>query len=821
MLDTLPRDFHSLANSDAIVKHGPVRFTVLTSRLIRLEYAPSEIFEDRATQVVWNRDLPVPAFTHSLDGNRLIIETDELKLSYEQNEWGFTRNSLNIELKSTGVKWHYGMENNSNLMGTVRTLDEADGAVPLNPGLIARTGWSIVDDSHSLVFSEEGWLETRNPSLQTEDFYFFGYGHAYTDCIRDFQTLSGAAPILPRFALGNWWSRYWPYHQDELISLMREFRKHKVPLSVCIVDMDWHIVETGNESSGWTGYTWNPALFPEPQRFLDEIDDLGLETALNLHPASGIYPHESQYREMAARIGVDPDSQAPVPFDIANPDFTKAYFELLHHPMEEMGVDFWWLDWQQGIESTIAGLDPLFWLNHLHFYDRTRDGIKRPFIFSRWGGLGSQRYPIGFSGDTFVTWKTLQFQPYFTATAANVGYGWWSHDIGGHMGGVEEPELYLRWMQYGVFSPILRLHSTNNPFHERRPWGYDAETARHASDAMRLRHALIPYLYTAAWHNYRDGVVPIRPMYHLKPEENDAYLCPSEYAFGSELIAAPFTTPRDPDTRLSRQVVWLPEGDWFDFFSGQHYDGGGWYAVYGGLDRVPVFARSGAIVPLGPIEGWDNVNNPHALTVKVFPGSKNEFELYEDDGKTQAYQDGEFAITTLSQTWSQKEGHFTITPVSGQLDLLPESRHFQIVFESVNEPDTVKVSSYGKTIDVKWAHDASSHKLAVSGIQLPTSSRLEIRIASSEDIIFMGDHRKETLAYMLRSFKMNSYVKQNLENRLDSFLENPTLLFEFADRMKKTHLLAFIETWLGLQPKPISQNPQEAFRAIVQMIYGH
>jgi alpha-glucosidase (family GH31 glycosyl hydrolase) len=713
------------------------------------------------------------------------------------------------------------MENKSNLQGTVRTLDEADGAVPLNPGLIARTGWSLVDDTHSLVFSKEGWLETRETGPRARDLYFFGYGHAYTDCIKDFQAISGSAPLLPRFALGNWWSRYWPYHQDELIDLMQDFRTHNVPLSVCIIDIDWHIIDTGNESSGWTGYTWNPALFPEPQRFFKEIGGLGLKTALNLHPASGIYPHEDQYPKMAERMGVNPETRTPVAFDIANPAFTEAYFEILHHPMEDMGVDFWWLDWQQGTQSTIAGLDPLFWLNHLHFYDLARDGVKRPFIFSRWGGLGGQRYPIGFSGDTFVTWETLQFQPYFTATAANVGYGWWSHDIGGHMGGIEEPELYLRWVQYGVFSPILRLHATNNPYHERRPWGYDAETARHASDAMRLRHALIPYLYTAAWRNYRDGILPIRPMYHLAPEENDASLCPNEYTFGSELIAVPYTTPRDPDTRLSRQVVWLLEGDWFDFFSGRHYAGGGWYAVYGGLDRIPVFAKAGAIVPLGPNEGWGNVDVPDTLTVKVFPGRDNKFELYEDDGETQAYQDGVHAITVFSQVWSEKESRFTIHPVTGQFELLPQIRSFNLVFFSLNQPETVAVSINGKPIDVAWDYDAAAHTLTFDEISLPISSQLDVKVASSDDLMFTGDHRKATLEHMLKVFKLNSYVKQKLQSRLGSYLEDPTMLFEFTDRMEKTQLLAFIETWLGQQPVPISQDPHEAFRTIIQMIYGH
>ena len=321
-------------------------------------------------------------------------------------------------------------------------------------------------------------------------------------------------------------------------------------------------------SSGWTGYTWNRELFPDPAAFIAELHERGLRTALNLHPAEGIHPHEEQYETMAQLMDIDPESEIPVKFEIGDSHFAKAYFEQLHHPYEEQGIDFWWLDWQQGTVSGLPGLDPLWWLNHLHFYDLARDGIKRPFIFSRWGGLGNHRYPIGFSGDTHVTWDSLAFQPYFTATAANVNYGWWSHDIGGHMDGVEDPELYARWVQYGVFSPILRLHSTNNPYHERRPWGYDAEIERVTSAALRLRHALIPYLQTMAWRNHVESIPLARPMYYDHPLDEQAYHCPDQYLFGSELVAAPFISPADPDTRLSRQVVWLPLGDWFDFFSG-------------------------------------------------------------------------------------------------------------------------------------------------------------------------------------------------------------------------------------------------------------
>jgi alpha-glucosidase (family GH31 glycosyl hydrolase) len=819
MLNHLKLDFQSQAHPDAVIQSGPVRFTVLTYQLIRMEYDPTQQFEDRPSQVFWHRNLPVPKFSQSSNDTHVSIETDHLSLHYRIQDSGFYHRFLEIYLKDEDFTWKYGQENNTNLLGTVRTLDRIDGATPLNPGLLSRSGWALIDDSQSLVFNHQGWLERRTSPPEYQDLYFFGYGKDFTECIIDFQTISGRVPILPRFALGNWWSRYWEYHQDELIDLMHDFHHHKVPLSVCVVDMDWHITDTGNESSGWTGYTWNPDLFPDPVKFLSELKDLGLKTALNLHPALGVHPHESQYEAMAERLNIDPNTKQPIPFDIASPEFTKAYFEILHHPLEDMGVDFWWLDWQQGTQTKVEGLDPLFWLNHLHFYDLARNSKKRPFIFSRWGGLGSQRYPIGFSGDTFMTWKTLQFQPYFTATAANVGYGWWSHDIGGHMGGVDDPELYLRWIQYGVFSPIFRLHSTKNLYLERLPWGYDAQTEILASEAMRLRHRLIPYLYTAAWRNYQDGILPIRPMYHLFPIDNHAYQCPKQYTFGSELIAIPFTTPIEEHTRMSRQVVWLPEGDWFDFFTGEYYSGGGWYAIYGGLERMPVFAKAGGMIPLGPDSGWSGIGNPDTMVVNIFPGANNLYQLYEDDGESQAYQDGEYAITTFTLTQHEDHLIFGIKPVDCKASLLPAKRIFKLVFFAIHEPDSVRLMLDSEEIHPSWHYNPITHQLIITDIVLPVTSQLKVRIANSEDLVYRENPLSDTIKKMLKVFKLNTFIKQSIHENLDALIKDPFILKNYADSMKESHILALIESWMGKQTDRISDHPEEALQRIIGQLY--
>lgn len=723
-----------------------VRFTMLTGRMVRMEciYPPASAephpFEDRPSQAFWYRRQPVPNFKQRLHNGVLDIDTEFLHLRYRVSMAGFSADTLAITLKQTGRTWRYGDSPRTagNLKGTTRTLDNVAGATHLEEGLLSRAGWAVVDDSAALVFNAEGWLEPRpgrehhaspgnaiqrwlgqwfgKPKNSSTDLYFFGYGQDAAACLADYTRVTGPIPMIPRYILGNWWSRYWEYTQDSLKELMEEFRQHEIPLSVCIVDMDWHITKTGNTSNGWTGYTWNRDLFPDPAGFIHWLHDQGLRTALNLHPALGIHPHEEQYTELARWMGVDPASQEPIPFDLTDPRFAEGYFELLHHPLEEMGVDFWWMDWQQGHKTLLPGLDPLWWLNHLHFQDLGRDGRKRPFVFSRWGGLGNHRYPIGFSGDTIVAWRSLAYQPYFTATAANVGNAWWSHDIGGHMGIEGSPELYVRWVQFGVFSPISRLHSTKTASLDRRPWSKPAREAQAAKAAMQLRHQLIPYLYSMAWRAHRTGIALVTPMYYAAMNNPDAHKAVDQYGFGSELVAAPFLSPAKTPDGISARQVWLPAASapWINFFSGKPLAGGRWHTVQGALEDIPVFARPGAIVPLAPATGWGGLDLPETLDVYVFPGAENEFELFEDDGETTGYQRGGYALTRFSlKVLEDGRLAFTIHPAaSGQpeaLHRLPARRTYRIHLRGVEA---------GVTASQPGEYDAATRTLHIAPVSL-------------------------------------------------------------------------------------------------------
>ncbi|MCH4888598.1 DUF5110 domain-containing protein [Acidaminobacter sp. JC074] len=768
-----------VANPENVIRAGQVRFTVITDRLIRMEHSRKGQFRDLSTQTFIHRDLGKVDFKLTQTEDHITIDTGALLLNYRINEIGFTIDTLSVEVKATGKTWTYSREG-SNLKGTIRTLDGTDGAQRLDDGLMSRDGYALVDDTSSFIFTEDHWMKQEHfESGSYEDLYLFGYGIDYKACLVDFTKVAGQVPMLPRWTMGNWWSRYWRYTQDELIDLMDQFKEKEIPLSVCIVDMDWHITDVNKSGTapassnflGWTGYTWEEKYFPQPDRFFKELRQRGLKTALNLHPADGLWPHESMYNEMADFMGQDSKALKPIHFNITDKRFAEGYFDIMHHPHEDMGVDFWWMDWQQGTKTKYSDIDPLFVLNHLHFLDMGRDN-KRPFIFSRWGGLGNHRYPIGFSGDAAATWETLAFQPYLTATAANVAYGWWSHDIGGHHHSFDDGELYARWVQFGVFSPMMRLHSTNNIFEKRLPWDYKKEAEICASKFMKLRHQLIPYLYTLSYKNYKTGIPGFLPMYYEHPDQDEAYHYGNQYYFG-DLIVSPFVKKADEHTKLSRQSVWLPEGDWYDFFTGHYYAGSEHYGVYGDLCDMPVFAKSGTIVPLGHEVPWGGIDNPKEMHVKIFAGS-GSYELYEDDGDSKDYLKGSGVVTRFEQTYDGSKLTVKVLPVSDPNKLIPETRDF--TFEILGIEETIIIekrqvsTSEGCTFEVTCQQSKNAYK-----------------------------RRKEDLDKVLLSAYIDSNRKRDLWDIRETFLEDATILgsYYIESYLPDSVLTAILETVNG------------------------
>lgn len=716
-----------LANSQNIIVGEHYRITMLTSRLIRLEYKENDSFVDEASQTVWNRDFPECEYRVKETEDMLLITTKHLRLSY--NKQPFQANGLSIQVLGNvsiyNSLWHYG-ETGRNLGGTARTLDEADGSCPLEDGVLSQNGFAILEDSHSLLLTEDNWVSPRE--LNSQDIYFFGYGHDYKACLKDFYYLCGKTPLLPRYALGNWWSRYYRYTEEEYRSLILQFEREKIPFSVAVMDMDWHLVDIPEQyGSGWTGFTWNRDLFPDPEAFMDWLHEKNLRITLNVHPADGIRAHEEMYLEMAEALGVDAEQKDPIVMDVTSRAFLKAYFTYVHHPNEKSGVDFWWVDWQQGTHSGIEGLDPLWMLNHYYFLDSGRDG-KRPMTFSRYAGPGSHRYPIGFSGDTIISWESLKFQPYFTANASNIGYAWWSHDIGGHMRGIKDDEMAGRWLQFGVFSPIMRLHSSNSQFNGKEPWRYRQEVCEMMKYFLRLRHRMIPYLYTMNYRNHAEDLPLIEPMYYEYPEEREAYQVPNQYYFGSECIVAPITEKAEETTGLGKVKVWLPKGRYYDYFTGLIYQGDRMLTCYRDVSRLPVFLKEGAILPMmaadQPVE-----QNPETLLLAVFHGKDNQFTLYEDDNTTIAYEQQECVQTQFLLQEEKDKTVFRIGQAVGMRQLIPQKRNYQLLFLGCfkKKPSVFLNGKYvDETKDAICSTEMTERGMVVTLQQIPTDCNVEI-----------------------------------------------------------------------------------------------
>ena len=656
----------------SVIRGDGWRVTVLTDRLLRLEYAPDGRFCDSATQLAINRRFELPEFTARRDDSWLTVETDALRLRYDGRP--FSPEGLSVTLKGQfavyASVWHYG-DAGRNLKGTARTLDEADGAIPLEDGLMAWEGYAALDDSDSMRMDESGNLLPAEP--HGTDLYLFAYGHDFKAALRDFYHLTGPAPALPRYALGNWWSRFYPYTEDSYRALIERFEAEGVPLSVAVLDMNWHVTDIDPKyGPGWTGYTWNRDMFPDPARLLGWLHDRGLRVTLNDHPADGVRAFDDLYPAMAKAMGVDPESGAPMPFDAGSPEYLRAFEDVVLDAFEKQGVDFWWIDWQQKGGSSVPGIDPLFMLNHTRYLYSARNG-GTGLTFSRYGGPGSHRYPVGFSGDTFISWDSLAFQPYFTATAANIGYGWWSHDIGGHMHGKRDEELSTRWLQFGVLSPIMRLHACRSEFLGKEPWSYAEPYCGIMKRWLRLRHRLLPWLYTKNVVGSREGAPIVTPVYYDWPDGYDPYNAQrDEYVLGGELLVAPITAPAD-DTGLASAKVWLPDGPWVDFFTGLRYPGGQTLRVYRGLADVPVFVRPGTILPL---DGGERLENggalPKALLFRAFAGASGACDVIEDG------EDGRRRCVTRCAMEAGDGLTVTIAPPDGDAALIPEGRSCSI-----------------------------------------------------------------------------------------------------------------------------------------------
>lgn len=740
------------AADKAVVTEGNARFTVLTPEMIRIEYSPNQKFEDNATFTVVNRDLPVPKYSKKSSGDFLTISTDKLTLKYRKGTDPLTdpaspRNlSITMKLNGKQVVWYPGKEDPQNLKGTYRTLDNNNGDAfreRLESGVISRSGWAVINDSpsavrpdgsRSLAFTgEDGvngveWVTHRADSAAL-DLYFLGYGHNYKQAVKDFTLIAGSIPLPPDYVFGYWYSKYDNYSDEDFRNIAKSLKDNDINADVMILDMDWHWNGEKGVSGGrggWTGWSWNTNLIPDPAKLLSDLREGGLHVALNLHPADGVNVGDDIFPGMVKDMNLKLPVDHNIPWQLEDTVFAKAFVNNFLRPFEKNGVDFWWLDWQQYLTSPyIDGLGETFWCNHFFFNEMKNNRLDhRPLIFHRWGGLGSHRYQIGFSGDTFINYPTLAFLPYFTSTASNVGYVYWGHDLGGHQSDhqqdVNDPELLLRWMQMGVFTPIFRTHATKGGNINRMIWTYD--NFPQLNDAVKLRYAIFPYLYTAARQSHDTGIGICRPMYYDYPESENAYKYEGQYLFGDDILVAPVVEPSE--NGISKKSIWFPEGNWWSVAHGKMISGDAVKTLDFTLDQIPYFYREGSIIVNNPPEAKSTTDRPDRLILNIVAGKDGSATLYEDSGDSNDYATN-YATTTFKQKSASGKGEYVIEPRKGSAERLAESRAYELRIFNTDAPSKVKVD--GK--EAQATYDPASRCTVVEVPLAPCTQQRKVSVA--------------------------------------------------------------------------------------------
>lgn len=765
-----------VANADATVVCGNARFTVLTPEMIRIEYSDKGVFEDRATFTIVNRQLDTPAFEKTEDADFVYITTDKLSLKYRKGTDPVTipasARNLSVTMQHNGaeVLWYPGKPDPLNLKGTCRTLDGSNGdnkRSELENGLVSRSGWAVIEDSWTSARPDgsrsfalepndelgyDWWAERKDPHAL--DIYFLGYGKEYTKALADFTKIAGKIPLPPAFTFGYWYSKYASYTADDYRNIMTDLVTNDIPCDVMILDMDWHWNGDQTESGGrggWTGWSWNTNLIPDPKSLLNDIHAKNFKIGLNLHPAYGIGKEESPeyFAQMNATLGGKYGDENSIPWMLDYPDFTRAFTNTILRDHEGEGVDFWWLDWQQHLTSPYTnGLGETYWCNYVFFNDMAKNRPElRPLIFHRWGGLGSHRYQLGFSGDALINFPTLAFQPYFTATAANVGYGYWGHDLGGHAfteeGIVNDPELVLRWLQFGVFTPIFRTHATKDSRIERQIWKFaNFPTMR---EAVKLRYALFPYIYTMARQTYDTGVSICRPLYYEFPDAEEAYTYENEYMFGDNILVAPITEAST--NGVSTKEIWFPEGNWWSASTNELIEGPCVKTMQFSQAQIPYFFRQGAMIPFNPATIKNVTERPDELIINVVAGADGESFVYEDNGNDANY-DANYAVTKLTSASDGVNNEFIISPreLKGSVQGLKSARSYVLNIHNTGNPEAVTVS--GRPLDAgSYSYDPAARTLSVNVPR--TNCDQELRVAVKQPTTGIAESGYSRPAYLL------------------------------------------------------------------------
>lgn len=741
--------------SSNVFRGKTYRISILSDVLIRFEYSETGSFNDYPTFFASNRSFGKPKITVEEDNNVLIIKNDIFILEYNK-EKPFIGSKLmpdqNLKVTIAGTEkiWYFNHPEVKNFKGTAYSLDDTKGNIDFEKGLFSLDGFTTFDDSRTPILDAYG--NVLSPNYKNIDTYLFIYNNDFGIGLRDYFNLTSLPPLIPRYALGVWWNKNEAYGEKDIQNLVYNFKKYDLPMSVLLLN---ECNRTKNNYSP-ISFSFDKTKLPNPRGLSEFLHKNKIYLGSNIKTEGLISVEEESYLEFQKYYNKDLNKN--IPLNVYDPKLVDSYLKGIINPFLDKGVDFLWMD-DNNKENTLRS----FTMNYFLYKNFNLNKAKRNFIISRNFGICPHKYSALYSGETLISWKTLKLLPFFNSTAANIGVSWWSHDIGGYKGGTEDAELFMRYVQLGVYSPILRLSSDTGKYYKREPWKWDAKTYKIVHDYLKIRHRLIPYIYSEAKKYSSFGSPLIQPLYYKYPETYDEPLYKNEFYYGSELFVCPITTPKDEIMNRVVHRIFLPNGVWYDFKTGKKFTGGNRYVTFYKDEDYPVYAKTGAIIPLAKLDP-QNINDtsaPKTLEIQIFPGRSNTYKMYEDDGTSSMYKEGYSFTTEINYYYKENDFSVSIEPVEGKLGIIPEKRNYIIRFRNTKFTDGVQV--FQDEVNVKCKRYTDENDFVIEFNDISTTSKVFVYCKGKDIEIDANRVINEDLEGIITDLKIKTSLKEEID----------------------------------------------------------
>ncbi len=564
------------------------------------------------------------------------------------------------------------------------------------PMLLSSNGYGILWNNTSRTRFNNRFVHVMYISSEVADTidYYFIYGPEFDKIIASYRDLTGAAPLFGRWAYGFWQCKNRYKSQDEILGVAQKYRDLHLPADNIVQDWFWW------NRKGEHVFNKN---YPDPKRMVVELHKDNFHLMISVWPF--FEPGSKEYEDMDRRgFFIERTKVAHLPYhalgmaayDPTNPEARKYYWDLMDKALFKIGADAWWLDTTEpeteGQEESLllghklfigsgdryANIFPLMTTRAVYEGQRSASDQKRVFILSRSAFAGSQRYGVtAWSGDVVSDWLSFKRQIPAGLNFSLSGIPYWTTDIGGFfIASPSDPnfrELFVRWFQFGAFSPIFRVHGTRFNPDENELWSYGPEAGKILVQYDTLRYRLLPYIYSLAWKTTSEGYTPMRPLVMDFRQDVNAQNIGDQFMYGPAILVNPVTEPGATAWHL-----YLPQAKWYDFWTGSVAEGGKFVDASAPLDRMPLYVRAGSIVPMGPAEEYSSQKPADPIELRVYPGADGDFTFYEDENDTYNYEKGKYA--TIPIHWNDATRTLTIGDRKGSFPGMLEDRKFHVTF---------------------------------------------------------------------------------------------------------------------------------------------